>query len=219
MFSLGYSVKMKLNFIQYPYLIQYPAWGIMNTHFWIFFILLIIICAFSACAFSALALLVEQQEGHPACKKTGWWGAGVVICLERGADLHMAQLMPLPLAVSCFSKIHIGFTFLVPAYPGSPGKRAVPHCTGVCACVCYHCHFVTIWWCSFDIYFFWFAYFVCYIIILHLYFILMCRVFCLYFFQSLECWLLNIVSGISLLDINEWLKFRHLYINYIIDLT
>jgi len=39
--------------------------------------------------------------------------------------LHMAQLMPLPLTVSCFSKIQISFTFLVPAYPGSPGKRAV----------------------------------------------------------------------------------------------
>jgi len=49
----------------------------------------------------------------------------MVICLERGADLHMAQLMPLPLTVSCFSKIQIGFTFLVPAHPGSPGKRAV----------------------------------------------------------------------------------------------
>jgi len=49
----------------------------------------------------------------------------VVICLERGADLHMAQVMPLPLTVSCFSKIQIGFTFLVPAHPGSPGKRAV----------------------------------------------------------------------------------------------
>jgi len=49
----------------------------------------------------------------------------VVICLERGAGLHMAQLMPLPLTVSCFSKIQIGFTFLVPAHPGSPGKRAV----------------------------------------------------------------------------------------------
>ena len=48
--------------------------------------------------------------------KTEWWGAGVVICLERGADLHMAQLMPLPLTVSCFSKIQIGFTFLVPAH-------------------------------------------------------------------------------------------------------
>jgi len=49
----------------------------------------------------------------------------MVICLEQGADLHMAQLMPLPLTVSCFSKIQIGFTFLVPAHPGSPGKRAV----------------------------------------------------------------------------------------------
>jgi len=58
--------------------------------------------------------------------KTEWWGAGVVICLERGADcLHMAQLMPLPLTASCFSKIQIGFTFLVPAHPGSPGQRTV----------------------------------------------------------------------------------------------
>jgi len=54
--------------------------------------------------------------------KTEWWGAGMVICLERGADLHMAQLMPLSLTVSCFSKIHIGCTSLVPAHPGSPGK-------------------------------------------------------------------------------------------------
>ena len=50
--------------------------------------------------------------------------AGVAICLERGADLSMAQLMPLPLIVSWFSKIQIGFTFLVPAHPGSPGKSA-----------------------------------------------------------------------------------------------
>ena len=49
----------------------------------------------------------------------------MVICLERGADLHMAQLMPLPLTVSCFSIIQISFTFLVPAHVGSPGKRAV----------------------------------------------------------------------------------------------
>ena len=70
-------------------------------------------------AFSALTLLVGRQERHPGCKKTEWWGAGVVICLERGADLHMAQLMPLPLTASCFSKIQIGFTFLVPAHLGS----------------------------------------------------------------------------------------------------
>ena len=73
-------------------------------------------------AFSALTLLVGQQDGHPACKKLEWWDAGMVICLERGADLHTAQMMPLPLTVSCFSKIQIGFTFLVPAHVGSPGK-------------------------------------------------------------------------------------------------
>ena len=56
----------------------------------------------------------------------------MIICLERGADLHMAQLMPLPLTVSWFSKIQIGFTFLVPAHPGSPGKRAIKR---VCVCV------------------------------------------------------------------------------------
>ena len=55
----------------------------------------------------------------------------MVICLERGADLHMAQLMPLPLIVSFFSKIQIGFTFVVPAHPGSPGQMAVKR---VCVC-------------------------------------------------------------------------------------
>jgi len=53
----------------------------------------------------------------------------MVICLERGADLHMAQLMPLPLTVSFSSKIQIGFTFLVPAYPGCPGKRPLNGCS------------------------------------------------------------------------------------------
>jgi len=67
-----------------------------------------------AIAFSAMTL-----------EKSEWWDTGMVICLERDADLHMARLMPLPLTVSCFSKIHIGFTFLVPAHPGSPGQRAV----------------------------------------------------------------------------------------------
>ena len=57
----------------------------------------------------------------------------MVICLQRSADLHTAQLMPLPLAVSCFSKIQIGFTFLVPAHPGSPGQKAIKL---VCVCVC-----------------------------------------------------------------------------------
>jgi len=84
-------------------------------------------------AFSALRLLVGRQEGHPACKKLEWCGAGVVICLERSADLHMAKLMPLPLTVSCFSKIQIGFTFLVPAHLGSPRKGPL----NVCVCMFY----------------------------------------------------------------------------------
>ena len=58
------------------------------------------------------------------------------ICLERGADLHMAQLMPLLLSVSCFSKIQFGFTFAVPAHPRSPGQRAVKRRVCVCVCVC-----------------------------------------------------------------------------------
>ena len=64
----------------------------------------------------------------------------MVICLERGADLHMAQLMPLPLTVSCSIKIQIGFTFLVPAHPGNPGKRAVNR---VCDVQCRTAHAVT----------------------------------------------------------------------------
>ena len=59
----------------------------------------------------------------------------MVVCLERGADLHTGQLMPLPLTVSCFSEIQTGFTFLVLAHPGSPGKRAVKRvCVRVCVC-------------------------------------------------------------------------------------
>ena len=81
-------------------------------------------------AFSALTLLVGRQEGHPACKKLS--GGVLVICLELGADLHMAKLMPLPLTVSCFSKIQTDFTVLVLAHPGSPGKRDVKR---VCVCV------------------------------------------------------------------------------------
>ena len=60
-------------------------------------------------AFSALMLLVGRQEGHPACKKLSGGVLAWLSALERGADLHMAQLMPLPLTVSCFSKIQTGF--------------------------------------------------------------------------------------------------------------
>jgi len=57
-----------------------------------------------------LTLLVGRQEGHPACKKLS--GGVLAWCLlEQGADLHVAQLMSLPLTVSCFSKIQIGLPF------------------------------------------------------------------------------------------------------------
>ena len=51
--------------------------------------------------------------------------------LEQCADLHMAQLIPPPLTVSCFSKIQIGFTFLVPAHLASPGKGPLNGCVCV----------------------------------------------------------------------------------------
>jgi len=75
-------------------------------------------------AFSAFDVVGWAAGSANGLWKTEWWSAGVVICLERGADLHMAQLMPVPLTVSCFSEIQIGFTFLVAAHPGSPGKKA-----------------------------------------------------------------------------------------------
>ena len=78
-----------------------------------------------------LFIIIFGTVSFPECRER--WGAGVVICLERGADVHTAQLMPLPLTVSCSSKIQIGFTFLVLAHPGSPGQRAVKR---VCVCVC-----------------------------------------------------------------------------------
>jgi len=83
--------------------------------------------------FSALMLLIVRQEGHLACKKTEWWGAGMVICLEQGADLHMAQLMPLPLTVSCFSKIQIGLPFWYRLTRVVPDKGPL----NVCVCVCF----------------------------------------------------------------------------------
>ena len=61
-----------------------------------------------------------------------WWGAGVVLCLERGAnDLHMVQLMPLPPHHLLLQQNPEWFILLVPAYPGCPGKRLLK----VCVCV------------------------------------------------------------------------------------
>ena len=77
----------------------------------------------------------RQQEGHPACKKLSggcWCGylSGARCRLAYGpADATATHSDSL----SCFSKIQIGFTFLVPAHLGSPGQRAVKH---VCVCVC-----------------------------------------------------------------------------------
>jgi len=63
------------------------------------------------------------------------WSVSLSVC--ECVDLHTAQLIPLPLTVSCFSKIQVGFTFLVPTHPGSPGQRAVKRvCVCVCVCVC-----------------------------------------------------------------------------------
>jgi len=70
-----------------------------------------------------LTLLLGWQEGHLACKKL-WWGD----VLDDGADLHIAQLMPLPPTLSCFSKIQIGIMFLVSANWGSPGKWLLNGC-------------------------------------------------------------------------------------------
>ena len=87
-----------------------------------------------------MLLLVPAYPGCPGQTAVKWLllvvGAGVVICLEQGADLHMVQLMPLPLTVFCFSTIQIGFTFLVLAYPGSLGQGPLNGC--VCVRVCVH---------------------------------------------------------------------------------
>jgi len=84
------------------------------------------------CGNEDLCLQCFDTVGWAAGRASGLC-AGMAICLEQGADLHMAQLIPLPLTVSCFSEIQIGFTFLVPAHPGSPGKRAVKR---LYVCVC-----------------------------------------------------------------------------------
>ena len=84
---------------------------------------------FNSIYFSIWCLQCFDAVGWAAGSASGLKKLGGAVlawlCLERGADLHMAQLMPLPLVVSCFSKIQIGFIFLVQAHPGSPGQRAI----------------------------------------------------------------------------------------------
>jgi len=70
------------------------------------------------------------------CKKTEWWGTDVVICVEQGADLHMAQLMPLPLTVSCSSKSRLVLLFWYRLTWVLPEKGPLNGC--VCVCVCSH---------------------------------------------------------------------------------
>jgi len=83
--------------------------------------------------------------------KTEWWDTGVVMCLERGADLHIGQLMPLPLTIFCSSKSRLVFTFLVLAHPapGSPVQRAMCCCYFCCCCCCCYCCCLIKWW-TFD---------------------------------------------------------------------
>jgi len=86
-------------------------------------------------AFSALTLLVEWQEWHLACNKTEWWDACVVMCLDQGADLHMAQLMPLPLTISCSNKSRLVLTFCCRLTWVVPDKIQESHKTVMCVCV------------------------------------------------------------------------------------
>ena len=103
---------------------------LINIHLYITMHLVQIQRAFYFTYDSALTMLVGRQEGHPACKKTEW------LSVWSEVAQHMAQLMPLPLTVSCFSKIQIDFTFLVPVHLGSPGQRAVKR---VCVYDSIHC--------------------------------------------------------------------------------
>ena len=98
------------------------------------FLRLVYLCVYmSPYAFSALTLLVGRQEGHLACRKLEWWCTGMVMFLERDADLHMAQLMPLPLTVSAVkSRFVLPFWYRLTWVV--PGKRAVKL---VCVCLCY----------------------------------------------------------------------------------
>jgi len=62
----------------------------------------------------------------------------MVVCLELGADMHMAQLMPLPLTVSCFSKIQIALPFWYRLTRVVPEKGPLNGCVCVCVCQWYH---------------------------------------------------------------------------------
>jgi len=108
---------------------KHSGWSVSNCYLCIHFLYFHLMLLFFVPSVLWHCWLGARKDIRPV--KTEWWGAGVVICLEWDADLHMAQLMPLALTVSCFSKIQIGFIFLVLAHPGGPRQRAVKR-----ACVC-----------------------------------------------------------------------------------
>jgi len=83
-----------------------------------------------------LTLWVGRQEGRPACKKLEWWGASMVVCLERGAHLHMAQLVPLPLTISCFIKIHMPLLMATSILGLGRCHSSSPQQCYLCVCVC-----------------------------------------------------------------------------------
>ena len=92
------------------------------------------------CIFILLVVLwccwLGGRKGIRPVKKLQLWCAGMFICLKQGTGLHIAQLMSLPLIFCCFSKIQIGFTFLVPVHLGSPRQRSIKWCVCACTCVC-----------------------------------------------------------------------------------
>ena len=81
----------------------------VKKRFYVFYFGHVVLQCFDAVGYAA---------GKASCKKLEWWGADMVVGLEQGADLHTAQLMPLPLTISCSSKIQIGFYL---SGTGSPG--------------------------------------------------------------------------------------------------
>ena len=118
------------------------CWEIWSLHTWLMYLYSLCSLYNSLVKFWIVPSVLWRcwlggRKGIRPVKNLEWSGTGMDICLERDTDMHMAQLMPLPLTVSCFSKIQIGFTFLAPADPGSPGKRAVKRaCACVRACLC-----------------------------------------------------------------------------------
>ena len=106
------------------------CWEIWSLHTWLMYLYSLCSLYNSLVKFWIVPSVLWRcwlggRKGIRPVKNLEWSGTGMDICLERDTDMHMAQLMPLPLTFSCFSKIQIGFTFLAPADPGSPGKRAV----------------------------------------------------------------------------------------------